>query len=90
MGTRTNQDNQSDHVLLRRSVKGRMAGGVAGGLAAHFNLDVTLVRLAFVALTVLGGAGVPLYAAAWLLVPEEGSDTAIADGFGHHASWHQA
>jgi phage shock protein PspC (stress-responsive transcriptional regulator) len=70
--------------LLRRSVDGRILGGVAAGLATYFALDVTHVRLAFMALSILGGAGVPLYLAAWLLIPEHGSDLAIAYGVLHH------
>ena len=44
--------------------------GVSGGLAASMGIDATLVRLAFVALAFFGGAGVLLYVAAWLLVPD--------------------
>ena len=40
------------------------SGGVAAGLAAFFGLDVTHVRIAFVVLSFLGGAGLPLYLAA--------------------------
>ena len=73
------------HRRLRRTGEGRMLGGVAGGLARHFNLDVTLVRVILVALVFLGGSGIPLYAAGWLLIPEEGSDLAIADAVVRHA-----
>jgi phage shock protein PspC (stress-responsive transcriptional regulator) len=66
-----------------------MFGGVATGLARYFAVDVTLVRVVLVALAFLGGAGVPLYLAAWVLVPEEGSGTAIADGFLHYTRCHQ-
>ena len=66
--------------LLRRSVNGRVLGGVAAGFAKHFDFDVTYVRLALVVLSFVGGAGVPLYLAAWILVPEEGSNIAIVDG----------
>jgi len=44
---------------------------VCAGLGAYFGVDPTLVRLAFVVLTVFGGAGVLLYLCAWLLIPEE-------------------
>ena len=37
-----------------------------------------LVRIAFVVLTVVGGAGIPLYLAGLLLIPDEGSDVSIA------------
>jgi phage shock protein PspC (stress-responsive transcriptional regulator) len=46
-------------------------GGVAAGLAGYFGVDVAVVRIALIALTLLGGAGVPLYAAGWLVMPDE-------------------
>jgi phage shock protein C len=56
---------------LHRSRTERMLGGVCGGLAESLDVDVTLLRIAFVALTVLGGGiGIPLYIAAWILAPE--------------------
>ena len=57
---------------------GSMLAGVAAGLAEYFEVDATFVRIGLVALTLLGGAGVPLYVAAWLLIPEEGSEVAVA------------
>lgn len=56
---------------LYRSQTNRMLGGVCGGLAEYFNLDPTLVRVLFVALTVLGGAGPLIYLAMWIIVPNE-------------------
>lgn len=64
---------------LRRSLEGRMVGGVAVGLADYLDVDVVVVRVLFVVLALAGGLGVPLYVAAWLLVPDEGSDEAIAE-----------
>ena len=67
---------------LRRSTDDRMLAGVAGGLARYFNVDATLVRIAFVVLTIIGsGVGVALYLAAWLLIPEDGADKSIAASF---------
>ncbi|GIG19385.1 histidine kinase [Cellulomonas chitinilytica] len=54
---------------LRRPDHGRWFGGVATGLAAHLHAPVALVRLAFVLLTPLAGAGVFLYVFWWLTVP---------------------
>ena len=65
-------------ALLRRSFDDRMLGGVAGGLARYFGVDPMIVRIAFAVLTVVGGAGIPLYLAGLLLIPEEGSDQSIA------------
>jgi phage shock protein PspC (stress-responsive transcriptional regulator) len=65
-------------ILIRRSYEDRMLGGVAGGLARYFGIDTMIVRIAFVVLTIFGGAGIPLYLAGVLLIPDEGSDQSIA------------
>ena len=65
-------------TVLRRPFAGRMLGGVAAGLARYVGVDVTLVRITFVVLTIVGGAGIPLYLAGLLLIPDEGSDQSIA------------
>ena len=48
--------------------------GVAAGLARYLGVDVMIIRLAFVVLTIVGGAGIPLYLGGLLLIPEEGSE----------------
>jgi phage shock protein PspC (stress-responsive transcriptional regulator) len=63
---------------LRRAYHGRMLAGVAAGIADYLNVDVTIVRIAFVIFTFLGGAGIPAYLAGLLLIPEEGTDESIA------------
>ncbi|MGD0875561.1 MAG: PspC domain-containing protein [Acidimicrobiales bacterium] len=86
MDITTNQNDEEEVHLLRRSRDGSMLAGVAAGLADYFDVDPTLVRIGLVALTLLGGAGVPLYVAAWLLIPEKGSEVAIAGEILGH-SW---
>jgi phage shock protein PspC (stress-responsive transcriptional regulator) len=54
--------------LYRRTDR-KMIAGVAAGLADYFDIDPTLVRIGFVLLAFLGGAGVVAYGVAWLLVP---------------------
>ncbi len=66
---------------LTRPVQDRMLAGVASGLACYLGVDVTLVRIIFAVLAVVGGAGVPIYLACWLLIPEEGAGQSIAAGF---------
>jgi phage shock protein C len=56
---------------LYRSKSNRKLAGVCGGLAQYFNLDVTLIRVLFIALAVLGGSGLVLYLAMWIIVPNE-------------------
>ena len=55
---------------LCRSQTDRKLAGICGGLAEYFNVDVTLVRKIFVVLAVCGGAGLVLYQAMWILVPD--------------------
>jgi signal transduction histidine kinase len=64
---------------LRRASSGRIIGGVARGIATHLGVDVWWVRLTFVALTIVSGAGVLAYAILWALVP---LDEASAAGDG--------
>lgn len=71
-------------LALRRATEGRMLAGVAAGLADHFDVDVAIVRVVLVALAVLGGLGIPLYVAAWLLIPEEGADDSVGDDLLEH------
>jgi phage shock protein C len=56
---------------LYRSKTDRMLAGVCGGLAEYFNTDATLIRVLFVLLTVLGGAGPIIYLAMWIIVPNQ-------------------
>lgn len=63
---------------LERPKDGRWLGGVCAGLGAYFDLSPALYRIAFAALAFAGGTGVVLYAAAWLVVPEEGTEDSIA------------
>ena len=68
-----------DDERLHRADRGRMLAGVAAGLADYFDVDPTLVRIAFVALSFVGGLAVPLYLAGWLLIPDEETDTSVAE-----------
>lgn len=53
---------------LERSARDRVLLGVCGGLARTLGVDAALVRLAFIALVLLGGAGLVLYAGLALLM----------------------
>ncbi len=58
---------------LYRSFNQRMLGGVCGGLAEYFDIDVSLVRLIFVGLDIVTGIlpMVLFYLIAWIVVPVE-------------------
>jgi signal transduction histidine kinase/phage shock protein PspC (stress-responsive transcriptional regulator) len=52
----------------------RLLAGVASGVAEHLGFEPTPVRFGFVALTLLGGLGVILYGALWVMLPVRGVD----------------
>ena len=58
-----------------------MLAGVAGGIARCLDADATLVRVSIAALVLFTGAGVALYVAAWLLIPEDGADQPVAEAW---------
>ena len=73
-------DSQPAQTLCRPT-RDRMLAGVAAGVARYLNVDVTVIRILFAVLTVVGGAALPIYLAGWLLIPEEGADQSIAAGW---------
>jgi len=56
---------------LYRSTTQKMIAGVCGGWAEYLNVDVTLVRLVFVGLALLGGPGILLYIILWIITPRQ-------------------
>jgi phage shock protein PspC (stress-responsive transcriptional regulator) len=63
---------------LERSRSDRMVAGVCGGLARYFDIHPAFYRVGFVVLTLLGGAGILIYAAAALVIPDEGKEDSVA------------
>jgi phage shock protein PspC (stress-responsive transcriptional regulator) len=63
---------------LRRSRSDRTLAGVCGGLAAYFEIHPAVFRVAFVVLTLMGGAGIAIYLAATLVMPDEGKEDSFA------------
>jgi len=55
---------------LERSLDDKMIAGVCGGFGEYFNIDPTIVRLLWVALSLAFGGGIVAYIVAWLIVPE--------------------
>jgi phage shock protein PspC (stress-responsive transcriptional regulator)/predicted membrane protein len=64
---------------LIRPTEGRVVAGVAAGLAAYFGLSPTVYRVAFAALVLLGGSGLIIYAAAWLVIPDERRGASVVE-----------
>jgi phage shock protein C len=70
----------SGSKVLARSRDGRMLAGVCAGFADYFGLDVILVRVIWAVVSVFtGGAGVLAYLAAWVIIPDEGQQSSIAE-----------
>src|SRR5437763_6126074 len=59
---------------MARAGDDRLIAGVCAGLGRYFDVDPVVFRVAAVALIFFGGAGVLLYLAAILLVPNEGEE----------------
>ncbi len=58
---------------LIRSRANRKIAGVCAGLGEYLDLDVSLVRILWLFVTLVGGVlpGVVAYVLAWIIVPEE-------------------
>lgn len=55
---------------LTRSRANRGIAGVCGGIAEYYGWDPTIVRVAWIVLTLLGGSGILLYLIFWLVMPD--------------------
>jgi phage shock protein PspC (stress-responsive transcriptional regulator) len=84
--TESEGHSRTQHQPLCRPAHDRMLAGVAAGVARYFGIDVTVVRIVIAVLAVVGGAGVPLYLACWLLIPEEGCEQSLAAELIHSLS----
>ncbi|MFJ5699471.1 PspC domain-containing protein [Arthrobacter sp. NPDC093139] len=55
----------------------RWLGGVCGGIADKFNVDVAYVRIGFLIFCLLPGPAVVFYLAAWLVLPNQSNVIAL-------------
>ena len=62
---------------LRRDPASGYIGGVCAGFAARLGIDPILIRIGFVLTLLAGGAGIPLYAIGWALIPAEGPERPV-------------
>ena len=54
---------------LYKSNENKMLCGVCGGIGEYFDLDPTLIRLAWVLLGIIGGSGIIAYIIAAIIIP---------------------
>lgn len=59
---------------LARAREGRWLAGTCAGLARYRDLPPSTVRAAFALAALVGGLGVLVYVACWLIIPAEGDD----------------
>jgi phage shock protein PspC (stress-responsive transcriptional regulator) len=69
--TETKETEVGPRRPLLRSKNDRMLWGVAGGLAEHIGFSATLVRVAFVLITLFGGAGLLAYLVLAVALPQD-------------------
>jgi len=62
------EEPQVTKKMFRDSEK-KVLGGVSGGLAAYFGIDIVIIRLIFVITACFGGFGVVAYIVLWLVLP---------------------
>lgn len=62
---------ETQQPRLRRSRTDKMIAGVCGGIAARLDWDPTMVRLAYVLVSILSAAfpGILIYLVLWLVMP---------------------
>ncbi|MCR4939870.1 MAG: PspC domain-containing protein [Treponemataceae bacterium] len=59
--------------------------GVCGGIAEFFNIDPTIIRIAFLVLVFAGfGTGILIYIAGALIIPDRSVDNGYADDYNQH------
>lgn len=54
---------------LYRDNEKKVLGGVSGGLAAYFGIDIVIIRLLFVITAIFGGLGLVAYIVLWVVLP---------------------
>ena len=65
---------------LVRTHSGRVVAGVCSGLAEYLGIDANVIRLIVAVVTVFtGGIGALAYLAAWVVIPEEGEKSSLAE-----------
>lgn len=67
-GSHTLEDETVNRKFFRDTER-KVIGGVSGGLAAYFGIDVVVIRVLFVVLAIFGGFGLIAYIVFWIATP---------------------
>lgn len=65
----------AENKKLERNSNNKVIGGVCSGLADYFNIDVALMRVAFVIALLFASFGFWLYIILWIVIPIDGQPT---------------
>src|SRR5690606_3804407 len=63
-------EEPADNQKMVRDPETKALGGVSGGVAADFGIDITIVRILFIVFAVAGGIGLLTYIVLWVILPE--------------------
>jgi phage shock protein C len=77
------QRQRTSHKQLMLSATDKKLAGVCGGIAAYLDVDPTIVRLIWVALSVVPGGlvgGAIAYFLAWIIIPKAPASASSASG----------
>ena len=66
-------------MALYRSEENKVIAGVCGGIGEYLGIDPTIVRLGFVALSLLAGGGLAVYIIAAIIMPEREARPSAAE-----------
>jgi phage shock protein PspC (stress-responsive transcriptional regulator) len=79
MMTRMSDGNGSK--TLYRTYDGRIIAGVCSGMGEYFGVDANVIRVILFVLTLFTGVvpGILVYLGAWVVIPEVGEKTSIAE-----------
>ena len=67
------QQPRTSHKQLMLSIRDKKIAGVCGGIAEYLDVDATIVRLIWVALSIVPGGfvgGIVAYVLAWSIIPK--------------------
>ncbi|MBK9191108.1 MAG: PspC domain-containing protein [Crocinitomicaceae bacterium] len=82
----TSSENTTAQKRLFRDTENALLGGVCSGLSHYFNIDVTIVRIIFILLAVLGGSGILIYLVLLFVAPEAVSTSDRMQMKGQHVN----
>ncbi|MEO7061964.1 MAG: PspC domain-containing protein [Lapillicoccus sp.] len=68
---------------VQRRTTDKWVAGVCSGIADRLGVDPVLVRAGFILVLIFGGFGVPLYLAAWALLPDRNGEISAENAIRH-------